>query len=217
MPTNVANSLTKPVDTIGNTGSFILNSIPWIIGAGILALIIWWVWFKEDKRLNKAFGRRRIELETGAKLSKDPSIKFVYVWQSGRLKKVGKYAGHLVLDKHLYVLLRRHFVVDIVLGHKLIVAPVGAMKEIYEDKHKDMLLIGKGFSYDISKDMYVLNGEWKGLNISVSASLIDKNALELLEEYGNKIAKVQDQMVEQLDLELKKKLKTGEDVVSEED
>ncbi len=215
MPTNVGTLVNKPIDKIGNAGSFIVKAIPWIIGLGILGLIIWFFFFRKDKRLEKAFGRRRIELETGAKLSKDPSVKFVYVWQDGFLKKIGKYAGHIIIEKKVYVLLTKHFIIDLFLRQKLIVAPKGAMKEIHDGKHKNLLLVGEGFTFDISKDMYILNGEWKWLNVKVSQELLEKNNLELLEDYSNKMGIVFDQVIETTDIDLKRKLKTGEDVVNE--
>ncbi|MHA1233244.1 MAG: hypothetical protein ACTSPQ_21690 [Candidatus Helarchaeota archaeon] len=219
MPTdlNVNTALNDPLNAVGRSWNFFLKLFPWILGLIILGLIIYFVFFFKKKRLEKAFGRRRMELQNGAKLSKDPYVKNVFIYQSDTLKKLGKYDGHFIQKKLLYVLITRNILIDLIFGQKMIVAPKGAVRFFSENNQKNFMLVGNGFTYDVTKNLFLLTGDWEGLNIKVSKSLIDLNTGELLDEYSNKIARVWDQAVEVLDVKLKKELKGGEDVVNEEE
>jgi len=219
MPTdlNVNSVLSAPVNSVSKLWSGFLKVLPWAIGIGILVLIIYLVWFFKNKKIEKAFGRRRMELQKGAKLSKDSYVKQVYIYHDDNLKKIGKYDGHLIQEGLMYVLITKHIIIDLIFGQKLIVAPEGAVRFFTEEGKKNFMLVGNGFTYDLTKNLFMLTGHWKGLNIKVSNDLINLNTGELLDEYSNKIARVWDQAVEVLDIKLKKELKGSEDVVNEEE
>ena len=216
MPTNLNEVTSQPLDVVGRSWSLFMKLLPWLIGAVVLGLIIYFVFYFKKKKLEKAFGRRRMELQEGAKLSRDPSIKHVYIYQGDTLKRLGKYDGHFEQKNLMYVLITKGFIWDLVFGQKLIVAPEGATRFYFEKNQKNFMLVGNGFTYDVAKNLFMLIGKWNGLSIKVSKELLDKNTEELLNEYSNNVAKVWDQAVEVLDLKLKKELKGGEDVVNEE-
>lgn len=212
----------------------LLKSYWWVIVLMLVVGFAIYMWYKyRTAKINNAFRRRKMEIAQGAKMSKSPDIKNVYIHRKGNYELLGPYLGHInveVLGKStaeggkvsktkvdiLYVLVSRGFILNIIEGPKLITAPADAVRSIWVDKKKAMLLIGDSISYDSIKDMFFVEGKWKGLNVTVSKDLIDKNILEMFQDYTAKLLQVQDQTVQQLDLDLKKKLKGVEDVVDDE-
>lgn len=224
-----AGSIGDVKNTIGGLWGFLKTVFPYIIVICVILLIIYLYVKYIAGKMSSAFGRRKLEIDRGSKASKDPSLKDVYYYKGNKNIHLGKYKGHIISSytniidgkkntthKLLFVLISKGLLSDILSGPMLVCAPENAVQELWIKKKKNMLLVGKSFEYDLKKDMYFLTGKWGGLKVIVTKMLCDDSIMELTQDYVGKLFTVQDQMVQQLDIDLKKKMKGVEDVVEEQ-
>lgn len=205
----------------------IVKSYWWIVFIIVLVIVAIVLWSKyRNSQLKQAFVRRKLEVIEGTKINSEIAIKDVFISKDGaNLKFVGKYVGHFnseiegikkEIKEIYYVLASRGFLMDLWKGTILIACPKPALKHIYVGKKHSITLIGESLEYNIKTSMYTLEGDWKGFNVAISKNWIDRNILEMFQDYSAKLLVVQDQAIQQLDLELKKKMKGIEDVVEDE-
>lgn len=195
----------------------------WWIGLIIIVAVLVIVLYSKYKQaqLKDAFKRRKMEIIEATKINADKKYKDVFITTEGtNLKFIGKYKGHfhteIKKDSITYVLASRGWFMDFWKGPILAVCPKDAIKDMWVKDVPSLLIHGESFSYDIGKGIYILEGEWSGFDIAISKRWVDQNILDMFQDYSSKLLLVQDQTVQQLDLDLKKKMKGVEDVVEDE-
>jgi len=241
------NLITSSVQTTQNVGSVLgtfFKKTWWIFLIVALAIILLVLLIKLllSKKYD-TYGKRKLEIIKSAQIVRDKNIKKVLVYDGKKFNDLGKYIGHAEADILIkkvpdnlseakrkaffkdntqtitYVLISNGFgsIIDFIFDPKILVAPVEAVKELWMDNQKNISVVAQSLEYNHTKKMYFATGLWKGLEVAVSRNLIDKNVLELFEDYTAKLGVVQDQTVQQLDLDMKKKMKGLQEEVDDDD